>query len=257
MSLSKLGRALWDSIKPEPETIAPRAADPAPTASVSPPSSPSAEKAASLGPAWDAADAELLPPSAASSTAYLQARCGVTLRPWDAKFIHVACAWRNDSRFLHLWNANRKHCSREEIQDEIRFMLDNTVFFLIHFADREEPIGCVYAGHPASEAQRYLRVNVMLPPENQKPGHSIAATLLFLQHLFSHFEISKVAFEIYGWNIRSIKATAHLPQVQLEGIRRDHVVWNGKAYDQYEFGLSREAFDEIKMSSIWKRLIGE
>lgn len=218
------------------------------------PSPSAAETAASLNNGRTGEGGDIVPEVAAGDP--LRARCGIALRPWDYRYAEVVCEWRNDMRFLHLWNSSRKPSTREEFWADMSQMLEHTTFFLVHLEGREEPIGCIYANRPASRAQKFLQINILLVPEyRRKLGFGMAATYLFIRHLFEEFDISKVVLDVYGWNVVSIKSTSH--QARLEGVRRNHVYWDGRAYDLYEFGVSREAFhEEVMKSPAWKRLIG-
>ena len=101
-----------------------------------------------------------------------------------------------------------------------------------------------------------MRINVFLAREHQKPGNSAAATLLLIRFIFHNFNLAKIISEVCEWNIISLKSTMHLKQVQVEGIRSKHVFWDGKFYDLYEFALTREGYEEMVQSKLWRQLIG-
>lgn len=208
---------------------------------------------------WKSSDVQVVCDCArpSPSQSSWKARNGIVLTAWDNSFEDLFYKWRNNYSALFLWNSDQKLRSRKEIKRDIRYMLQNTEFYFVRHDKMYAPIGFAYSLNFTNPTQKFRNVTIFLSPENQNVGHSVAATLLFVQYLFSTYNITKVVSEVYAWNVNSIRSTEHLKEVRLEGTRMNHAYWNGRFHDIYEYALTRDAFHRIMRSKLWKRVIGE
>jgi ribosomal-protein-serine acetyltransferase len=186
----------------------------------------------------------------------LSARCGVFLAPWEDGFEDELYQWRNNPQTLHLWNGDRSLVTRRKLRKELDELLEKAVAFLIFREGQARPLGFVYACKASSPVQKHYSVGCFVSDTARGQGVGPAATALFVRYLFENFDIPKLEFTVYAWNQASLKATRHMPQFRLEGIRKAHVQYNGRMHDLYEFGLSRDDFEELQTAALWKRLVG-
>jgi len=186
----------------------------------------------------------------------LSARCGVFLAPWEDGFEDELYQWRNDTRLLHLWNGDRMLVTRRKLRKELDELLEKCVAFLIFREGQARPDGFVYASKATSPVQKHYSVGTFVSDAAQGKGVGPAATALFVRYLFANFDTPKLEFTVYAWNQPSLKAVRHLPQFKLEGVRKEHVHYDGQMHDLYEFGLSRRDYGELQTTAYWKRQVG-
>lgn len=194
--------------------------------------------------------------STMSGAAGISSRRGVFLSVWETEFENELLVWRNDTRLLHLWNGDRRPVNRRKIKKELDELLEKAIAFLIFREGHQRPCGFVYAVKAPSPVQQHYSVGCFVGDANQGQGVGPAAAALFIRYLFTNFNTPKLEFTVYAWNEPSLKAVSHLPQFQLEGVRKNHVHFDGKLHDLFEFGLSREGYEELRQTAIWKRIVG-
>jgi len=115
---------------------------------------------------------------------------------------------------------------------------------------RDEPgvAAGVVTAYAADQTARHCYVAVLRADNHARQpgvGHRVLeGTILFLEYLFDHFDLTKIYFEIPEYNLGLFAGwTGSI--LREEGRLRDHYVHAGRSWDQYIFALYRTDWDAV------------
>jgi len=86
-------------------------------------------------------------------------------------------------------------------------------------------------------------------------GLGVMASILFLNYVFSRWDLRKVAVEVADQNLGSF-ASLEGKLLQREGVRQRHVYWMGDYVDLHLFAIWRHALEEVVPTMLPRSWVG-
>ncbi len=156
--------------------------------------------------------------------------------------------WREDTRFLRLWNSNplieRSEVSLNEWIDEAG-KTDRELTFAIRLHNQDELIGVTgITGIAWPNRVAYLGIGIG-EPDNWGKGYGTEATYLIIQYAFNELNLYRLQLTVFEYNPRAI-ALYEKVGFQKEGVFRKFVERDGQRYDMYLYGLLRDEWEPLK-----------
>lgn len=181
---------------------------------------------------------------------------GITLEAGEYEFAPAVAGWLLDDRLAPLWGDYGVAASDgRDVPDKMKAILGNGVFLIIRKKDESVPLGFVCA-KPTPPPRRHMNVGIFLEDQYRGFGYGPSALAVFLRYLFHNFDVPKLTFNLFGWDLSGFRAIAHLEQFRLEGIRRRHFHLKNVLHDLYEVALTREDFQALTHTPLGRRLLG-
>lgn len=118
------------------------------------------------------------------------------------------------------------------------------VQFVVERRATHEPVGLVVA-YAADLHSGHVQIGVLLDPGAQKRGWPLEAAFLFINYLFSNWNIRKLYAECLEFNYRQFASGAGR-LFRVEARLRGHHYWNGQHWDKLIASCTRVEWSAIK-----------
>lgn len=160
----------------------------------------------------------------------------------DLSLLHT---WRNNICEMYIW-CNQKalitpQCYIDELRSENRHV---QLMIIAKNCQFEKIIGTIFS-YNYSPIDGTCFLSVFLDESAKGSVYGAEATVLFVDYLFTYFNIRKICSDIYEYNFMSRKSTERAGFVR-EGIFAQQKYYDGKYWDVYRYGLFRLKIDEIR-----------
>ena len=169
----------------------------------------------------------------------------VNLRAVEEKDLPLLLSWRNDLESLYLWSTYRhiddESYGMEQIVIDLR--RNRHVTFIIERKREKEPIGFIYS-YEFSLSDRHCTVTTFISREYKSHGLGAEGHALFLNYLFSYYDLIKVYADIYENNTFSLNASLRGGYI-VEGRFPRHRFHNGEWLTMLRLALYRENLDKV------------
>lgn len=115
------------------------------------------------------------------------------------------------------------------------------LYFIAEMNSNDQPFG-VYSIRRIDHRNQRAENGVFLEPDSPATGvESLEAAFLLLQYEFQYLNLRKILADVLSTNRRAIRFNEALG-FQLEGVRREHVFYDGLFHDLREYSLFRDDF---------------
>lgn len=143
---------------------------------------------------------------------------------------------------MHLWSQGSTLPSFELYSRQLDALLSGhaLVMLMIELPSTHEPIGFVYA-YDYNPYDKYVFWTIALHPAYMRVGWGAEASWLFLNYLFTYFDIHKACSEHYAFNQHSMRILIRCGAVE-EGRFRAHRYYQGGYHDVIRVASWRDAF---------------
>lgn len=170
----------------------------------------------------------------------------VRLRPITRQDYGFLWECRSHPEIMHLWTQGSTLPTFEQYAQQ----LDNTLaghtltLLLIELRSSPEPIGFVYA-YDYNPFDKYVFWTVALHPAYSNTGWGVEASWLFLNYLFTYFDLHKVCSDQYAFNQRSISILKRSGAVE-EGRFKAQRYYQGAYHDVIRLAGTREQWEKTR-----------
>lgn len=137
--------------------------------------------------------------------------------------------WRNESSFVTNLTGRSKIENIEEFENELKsdFKKDRLLQFIIIL--NNVPIGTIFS-YSFNQIDKYTFISVFIESQYVNRTFGIRAISIFANFLFQVYDLYKVYFDIYEYNIRMINIVEKA-QFSLEGVFKRQHLMNNQRYD--------------------------
>lgn len=170
--------------------------------------------------------------------------CLRAIEPEDAP---VFFEWNQDSEMGLMVDRVWPPTSRKTVKDWIEKRTtqtneeSDTFFFIIETLDGE--IAGMIHPHKCDRRVGDFTYGIAIRRPYQRQGYAREAIVMVLRYFFFELRYQKVTVKVYGYNEASRRLHETLGFVK-EGQIRRAAYHNGRYYDDYIYGLTREEFEE-------------
>lgn len=155
--------------------------------------------------------------------------------------IRLLHQWESDPRSLHLWSGRRTILSESEYEEALSERLRDSVHVFLIIADhRKEPVGFTYS-YDVSLLDGFAFITSFLSPSARGRGIGAIASILFIDYLFTYFDLAKIYCDAYAYNSPSLNLLS-ASGFEVEGEFREHRFFGGTRHTLFRFALYRKAF---------------
>ena len=160
--------------------------------------------------------------------------------------------WREDTRFLRLWNSDplidRSESSIETWISEVGKARDEVTFGL-RLADQEELIGLI--GLTEIEwPNRVADIGIGIgQPTHWGKGYGTEATHLLVKYAFNELNLYRLQLTVFAYNTRAMALYERMG-FRKEGTFRLFAERDGQRYDMYLYGLLRDEWQDDCTASL-------
>lgn len=176
----------------------------------------------------------------------------VCLRPVERGDYALFHAWRSDLEHLHLWSAQRRIATFEELTQELEGVIRTMNTLSVAELETNAAVGFVQA-FGMDIVDRYAHLRMYIEPSRQHLGYGLEAGLLFTRHMFYNYGLRKLYAEVFEHNSTTLKWLERIGFVE-EGRLRQHTWYRDRYWDMVVLALYREAWDV--RNSRWNQLLG-
>ena len=114
--------------------------------------------------------------------------------------------------------------------------------FIVHDLKSNQPIGIV-TGYQPNFPDGYAYVAQVMIEEVQQTGKGVEALGLFINLLFTNYNLRKLYFEVFEYNLPL--AIGH--SMREEGRLKDHTYFDGQWWDKIILALYRGDFEQLRI----------
>jgi RimJ/RimL family protein N-acetyltransferase len=180
----------------------------------------------------------------------------------EGRFVRLRPITREDYGFLwecrchpdimHLWMQGRTLPSLEQYSKELDVALSGTILtmLMIQALPSGRTVGFVFA-YDHNPYDRYASWTIVMHPAYVNVGWGFEASMLFLDYLFTFFDLRKVCADIYAFNRHSLRLLLRMGAHE-EGRFLEHRYYQGAYHDvirlaatRAEWGRARPKLDAI------------
>jgi RimJ/RimL family protein N-acetyltransferase len=166
---------------------------------------------------------------------------GVALTPLEREHIRFLHQWESDPESLHLWSGRRTLLSESEFEESMSERLRESVHVFLIVTDKaKKPLGFTYS-YDVSLLDGFAFVTSFFSPPARGRGFGATAGILFLDYLFSYFQLYKIYCEVYQYNEASLNLLKS-SGFDLEGEFREHRFLGGERHSLLRYALYRKNF---------------
>lgn len=168
----------------------------------------------------------------------------VLLRPITLADAERFVVWFNDpevNKFLH-----RRSMTFEQEKEWINSLPKNQQEFNLAI-DTSDGVHIGSVGlRNIDEVYHYADFGIMIGDKNYwNKGLGSEATNLILSHGFEQLHLHRIELDVYEYNERAIKVYERIGFIK-EGVKREHVLWQGKFYDTILMGMLASEWEKKK-----------
>lgn len=163
----------------------------------------------------------------------------IRLRVLDKRDLSTLLRWRNNVEDLMLWTAARTPVPEPVYFEELQGDYKNGMLRLgIEEKATHELIGQAFSyNRNADNGHAFL--GIYLAPHKRKIGIGVEASALFIPYLFAYFNLVKLYFDVFEYNVPSLQM-AQSAGMHQEGTFPKHVHFGGKRWNLYRFAIYAE-----------------
>jgi len=155
--------------------------------------------------------------------------------------------WLNDPEVNKYLELRFVYQDERLVKEFVKKCAKNEFEFLfgIFTKDDMKHIGNIKLG-PINKFHNYAEVGLMIGDKSEwGKGYGSHAISIITQFAFEQLDLSKLGAGCYKSNLGS-KKIFQKAGYQLEGVLKDHVLYNGHREDVYRFGINNTTFMESK-----------
>jgi RimJ/RimL family protein N-acetyltransferase len=170
----------------------------------------------------------------------------VKLRPINGdNDLSILYEWRNNISDLHYWNNQKILVSPQNYLEELKNENRHAhLMILSKNHDPEKIVGTIYS-YNLSLIDGTVFITTYLTSSSKGSIYGAEATLLFIDYLFTFYNIRKICADIYQFNSMSIKSTERAGFVK-EGTFIKQKYYDGKYWDVFRYALLRDNISKIR-----------
>ncbi len=191
-----------------------------------------------------APDQPIAPTLAAPVTPRLRGQT-VNLRPISRGDYYFLWELRSDPEVMCRWMQSRHIPTVEQYFAELDRQVSGeaTSMMLVESLQLGRPVGVLY-GSNFSHIDHYAFLTVAFKEDLLDPESGIEAVFIYLNYLFSYYDLNKVNAEIYSFNAIIIQ-TLVMGGWEIEGTFKDHRYFAGRYWDTMRLALFRPRWYEL------------
>lgn len=167
---------------------------------------------------------------------------GISLRPVIQADLPLLFTLLNDPERFHSWG-HRKTLTEAEFYETWQVWSSQRMGAKFVIQKQGKPIGLVF-DYERSLEDGHTKVATVLVENQSNRGSGVIATALFCKWLFQTLRITKICWDVFGFNPAVVEMLRKLGFHE-EMRRVNHRFWNGKHWDWYGFAISREEHQQV------------
>lgn len=168
----------------------------------------------------------------------------VALRPVQREDLPLLYQWRIDPQSLYLWSALRRLPSFDEFVQEMEQLATSTNYFVAEDALSSRLIGFVYA-YNSSAIDGFAFFSLFIVEEFRSRLRGAEVGLLFLNYMFTYYNLRKMYAEVYEFNDMS-RRTLTTAGFRQEGHCPGHLLYDSRYWALDRFALYRDDWATLK-----------
>lgn len=174
----------------------------------------------------------------------------VRLRPITKADYGFLWECRSHPEIMYLWTQGSTMPTFEQYAQQLDSTLAGNALtlLLIELRTNPEPIGFVYA-YDYNPFDKYVFWTIALHPAYTNIGWGVEAALLFLNYLFTYFDLHKVCSEQYAFNERSIRLLRRAGAEE-EGRFTAQRYYQGAYHDVIRLAGTRDQWEHTRQKAI-------
>ncbi|HEY7342840.1 MAG TPA: GNAT family protein [Ktedonobacterales bacterium] len=169
----------------------------------------------------------------------------VRLRPITRADYGFMWQCRTHPEILYLWMQDRTLPSFELYAHELDGTLSSKVLttLLIETIDGSAPVGYVFA-YDFSAFDHTTFINIVIHPTYVRYGWAAEASILFLNYLFTYFDLRKASMDVFAFNQLALTPLLQLG-ARVEGRFRGQRYYQGAYHDIIRLAVMHEEWDQV------------
>src|SRR5690348_3151497 len=169
----------------------------------------------------------------------------VRLRPITRADYGFMWQCRTHPEILYLWMQDRTLPSFEQYAHELDGSLSSKALttLLIETIDGSAPVGYVFA-YDFSAFDHTAFISIVIHPTYVRYGWAAEASILFLNYLFTYFDLRKTSIEVFSFNQIALTPLLQLG-ARVEGRFRGQRYYQGAYHDVIRLAIMREEWDLV------------
>lgn len=169
----------------------------------------------------------------------------VRLRPMTRADYGFMWQCRTHPEILYLWMQDRTLPSFEQYAHELDGSLSSKALttLLIETIDGSAPVGYVFA-YDFSAFDHTTFISIVIHPTYVRYGWAAEASILFLNYLFTYFDLRKASMEVFAFNQLALAPLLQLG-ARIEGRFRGQRYYQGAYHDVIRLAVMHEEWDLV------------
>jgi diamine N-acetyltransferase len=169
----------------------------------------------------------------------------VRLRPMTRADYGFMWQCRTHPEILYLWMQDRTLPSFEQYSHELEGSLSSKALttLLIETIDGSAPVGYVFA-YDFSAFDHTAFISIVIHPTYVRYGWAAEASILFLNYLFTYFDLRKASMEVFAFNQLALAPLLQLG-ARVEGRFRGQRYYQGAYHDVIRLAVMHAEWDQV------------
>lgn len=169
----------------------------------------------------------------------------IRLRPITRADYGFMWQCRTHPEILYLWMQDRTLPSFEQYTQELEGSLSGKILttLLIETRDGSAPIGYVFA-YDFSPFDHTAFISIVIPPAYVQYGWAAEASILFLNYLFTFFDLRKASMDVFAFNQVALEPLLGMG-ARVEGRFRGQRYYQGAYHDIIRLAVMHEDWNQV------------